>query len=335
MSGNRSLINAAANKEDEFYTQLPDIEDELRHYRDHFRDKTVYCNCDDPRESGFFHYFSYNFEALGLKKLIATCYKNQSRDLFTKNNSERAIYLEYYGDNKGDTIPKAEDIGIKYLNGDGDFRSEECIELLKEADIVVTNPPFSLFREYISQLIEYNKQFIIIGSQNGLTNTEVFKHIKDNKIWTGYNSGDMSFRVPSYYEERRTRYWVDSNGDKWRSMGNICWYTNIEISKRHEDLILYKQYTPEEYPTYDNYGAIEVKNVSEIPEDYYELMGVPVTFLEKFNPDQFELIGIPTGNSGKVLGVTRNYRGRTDISITRNGRTSCPYSRIIIRRRRK
>lgn len=289
-SQNTNLHSAKNAKKDEFYTQLSDIEKELKHYKEHFKGKTVLCNCDDPRVSNFFHYFSYNFEQLGLKKLIATCYKNQDADLFSQNDSEKAIYLEYTGDKNGDNTPNADEIGIKHLNGDGDFRSPECIELLKQADIVVTNPPFSLFREYVAQLIEYDKEFIIVGSQNAITYKEIFTYIKENKIWLGYNSGDMAFKVPDYYEEKETRFWKDENGQKWRSLGNICWFTNIDISKRHEDLILYKKYSHENYPKYDNYDAINISKIAEIPIDFEGAMGVPITFLDKYNPSQFEIL---------------------------------------------
>jgi nuclear transport factor 2 (NTF2) superfamily protein len=287
---NKSLSSAKNNKEDEFYTQLPDIEKELKYYRNHFKDKVVYCNCDDPRVSNFFVYFSLNFEKLGLKKLVTTCYKNQERDLFSQNNSESAIYLEYNGDKNGNNIPDPNEIGTIDLKGDGDFRSKESIDLLTQADIVVTNPPFSLFREFIAQLIEHDKKFIIVGSQNAVTYKEIFTLIKENKIWLGNNSGDMEFKVPDYYEERATRYRQDETGQKWRSLGNICWFTNLDISKRHEDLILYKTYNEEEYPTYDNYDAINVNKVAEIPMDYKGAMGVPITFLDKYNPNQFEII---------------------------------------------
>ncbi|MCC6721488.1 MAG: adenine-specific methyltransferase EcoRI family protein [Bacteroidia bacterium] len=287
---NKSLSSAKNNKEDEFYTQLPDIEKELKYYRNHFKDKVVYCNCDDPRVSNFFVYFSLNFERLGLKKLVTTCYKNQERDLFSQNNSESAIYLEYNGDKNGNNIPDPNEIGTIDLKGDGDFRSKESIDLLTQADIVVTNPPFSLFREYIAQLIEHDKKFIIVGSQNAVTYKEIFTLIKENKIWLGNNSGDMEFKVPDYYEERATRYRQDETGQKWRSLGNICWFTNLDISKRHEDLILYKTYNEEEYPKYDNYDAINVNKVAEIPMDYKGAMGVPITFLDKYNPNQFEII---------------------------------------------
>ncbi|MCB0541069.1 MAG: modification methylase, partial [Bacteroidetes bacterium] len=225
-----------------------------------------------------------------LKKLITTCYKNQSMDLFSQNDKEEAIYLEYDGDKNGNFEPDPEEIGIKKLKGNGDFRSAESIELLKQADIVVTNPPFSLFREYVAQLIEYDKKFLIIGSQNAVTYKEIFSLIRENKVWIGYKSGDMAFQVPEHYEARETRYWEDEDGQKWRSLGNICWFTNLDISKRDEDLILYKTYNEEEYPKFDNYDAINVGKVAEIPMDYKGAMGVPITFLDKYNPNQFEIL---------------------------------------------
>ena len=287
---NRSFHAAKNAKQDEFYTQLSDIEKELKHYKKYFKGKVVYCNCDDPRVSNFFHYFSYNFEKLGLKKLITTCYKNQEMDLFSRNDSDQAIYLEYAGDTNSNNVPDPEEIGIKHLEGDGDFRSKESIELLKQADIVVTNPPFSLFRAYVAQLIEYNKKFLIIGNQNTISYKDIFKLIEENRIWVGYKSGDMAFKVPDYYEPRETRYWQDDDGQKWRSIGNGCWFTNLDISKRHEEMIFYKTYSPEEYPTYANYDAIEVGRTKDIPMDYDGEMGVPLTFLNKHNPDQFEIV---------------------------------------------
>ena len=289
---NASLSRAKANKEDEFYTQREDVEHELKHYRKHFKGKVVYCNCDDPRVSAFFHYFSFNFEKLGLKKLIATCYKNQKRDLFSTNESRRAIYLEYEGDKDGDRIPGDDEIAVNYLEGDGDFRSKEAIDLLKQSDIVVTNPPFSLFREYIAQLIEYDKKFIVLANQNAITLKEIFPLLMSEEIWLGATSGDMSFRVPDHYTERATRFWVDDKGQKWRSFGNMCWFTNLDYRKRHEDLILYKTYTPAEYPHYDNFDAIEVGAVANIPKDFGGVMGVTPGFFAKHNPDQFEIVGI-------------------------------------------
>ena len=291
MAGNRSLTRASKAKEDEFYTQLTDIENELSHYKEHFKEKKVLCNCDDPYISSFFTYFSRKFEDLQLKQLTTVCYKNQNINLFSKNDSEKAIYLEYFGDKNGNKIPDIEEIGVKQLKGDGDFRSKECIELLKQADIVVTNPPFSLFREYVSQLIQYNKKFLIIGNQNAITYKEIFSLFKANKIWLGYKFGNMEFRVPYYYTPRATRFWIDEEGNKWRSLGNICWFTNLDIEKRHEDLILWKTYSEEEYPKYDNYDAINVDKVAEIPIDYEGAMGVPITFMDKYNPKQFEILG--------------------------------------------
>ena len=315
---NKNLHKAKNNKKDEFYTQLSDIENELKHYKNHFKNKVVYCNCDDPRMSNFFHYFSYNFEDLGLKKLITTCYQNQHRDLFSQHDSERAIYLEYVGDTNKNKVPDLEEIGIQTLKGDGDFRSDESIALLQQADIVVTNPPFSLFREYVAQLIKYNKKFLIVGNHNAITYKEIFPHIKKNRIWLGYKYGDMAFKVPQTYEPRETRFWQDLDGQKWRSFGNICWYTNLDIAKRHDHLILYKAYTPEDYPKYDNYDAINVDKTKEIPMDYKGAMGVPITFLDKYNPEQFEIIKFRKGNDDRDLSV--------------NGK--CPYFRILIKNKR-
>lgn len=311
---NSSLSRAKDAKQDEFYTQLTDIEHELRHYKRHFAGKVVYCNCDDPRVSNFFHYFSYNFERLRLKRLIATCYKSQSRDMFSANDSERAVMLEYTGDKNGNFVPDPDEISIHPLDEDGDFRSQECIELLKQADIVVTNPPFSLFREYITQLLEYGKKFVILGNQGAITYKEIFPLIMGNKVWLGYGSGDMAFRVPAHYEPRDTRYWQDETGQKWRSFGNMCWFTNLDLPKRHEDLVLFKKYSPEHYPTYDNYDAIEVGRTKDIPEDYEGSMGVPITFLDKHNQDQFEILGITKTWFGAA---TKTYP--TQIQVGANG----------------
>lgn len=328
---NRSLHAAKTTKQDEFYTQLSDIEKELKHYQKHFKNKTVLCNCDDPRVSNFFKYFINNFEKLGLKKLVATCYKNDQPDLFSQNTSTRGIYFEYSGEQKKQRLPDSAKIMPHELKGDGDFRSEECVNLLKQADIVVTNPPFSLFREYIAQLMEYKKKFLVIGNTNALHYQEIFKLLKENTMWIGY-SQPVAFVVPDHYEMRSVRSWRDENGTNWRSLGNARWFTNLDILKRHEPLILFKTYDPRQYPKYDNLDAIEVARNTEIPVDYDGLMGVPDTFLDRHNPDQFELIGIPFGNLGKAIGVTKNHRGRTDIAITRDGRSRCPYSRIIIKR---
>jgi len=294
---NKNLNKAKSSKKDEFYTQLSDIERELKHYKKHFKGKVVYCNCDDPRVSNFFHYFSYNFEKLGLKKLIATCYKNnQNRDLFSQNDSERAIYLEYNGDKNGNFVPEPEEIGINHLKGDGDFRSKESIELLKQADIVVTNPPFSLFREYVAQLIEYDKNFIIIGHQNALTYKEIFPLIKENTLWLGYGfKGGAAHFINTQYKDYAS---ADDHQEGMIRVSGVTWYTNFDISKRHEDLILYKQFNSDEFPKYDNYDAININKTKDIPLDYEGYMGVPITFMNKYNPEQFEIIGA-TESEGK------------------------------------
>ncbi len=303
-TANQNLHQAKNAKKDEFYTQLTDIENELKHYRHHFNGKVVYCNCDDPRMSNFFHYFSYNFEDLGLKKLITTCYQNQNKDLFSQHDCERAIYLEYHGDRNKNRTPDVDEIGVQYLKGDGDFRSAESIELLKQADIVVTNPPFSLFREYVAQLIAHNKQFVIIGNVNAITYKEVFPLIKEDKIWLGYNCLRF-FKKPdgSMYETARS-----------------YWYTNLDIAKRYEDLILYKRYTPEEYPKYDNYDAINVDKAKEIPMDYPGAMGVPITFLDKYNPEQFEILGITSGRDEFEARPIKRYKN--PLQMNPNGSNS-------------
>ena len=333
---NNNLNAAKAAKKDEFYTQLEDINNELRHYREHFRGKTVLCNCDDPRVSNFFTYFAYNFEFLGLKRLITTCYKNQDADLFTQHQSEKAVYLIYEGDKNGNNIPDPEEIGIHPLKGDGDFRSRECIELLKEADIVVTNPPFSLFREYVAQLMEYQKEFIIIGSLNAIHYKEIFPLIKQNRMWLGYGfaKGNAFFKIPAE-SKREYASGVFDEVTGLVKFRNCTWFTNIDHKKRHELLILYKHYTPEEYPKYDNFDAIEVSKIDEIPVDYNGAMGVPDTILDQLNPDQFEIIGLGSGDLAKQAGVTKNYRGRTDLAYTIDGKHKCPYSRILIRKIQK
>ncbi len=290
---NINLQKAKKEKNDEFYTILSDIEKELRHYKHHFRGKVVFCNCDDPRKSNFFHYFSYNFESLGLKKLITTCYKNQDADLFSENKSEKAIYLEYNGDKNGNNVPDVEEIGIIHLKGDGDFRSQESIELLKQADIVVTNPPFSLFREYITQLVDYDKKFLIVGTWNAISYKETFKLIKEDKLWIGINSNRnfSGFIVPKHYSMHGTEARVDEKGNNIVSSNNTCWFTNLDNSKRYEELILYKIFNEAEYPKYDNYDAINVNVTKNIPCDYSGVMGVPITFLDKYSPTQFEIIG--------------------------------------------
>ena len=355
-SSNKNLRDASKAKKDEFYTQLSDIEKELGHYEKHFKNKVVFCNCDDPWVSNFFHYFSYNFEKLGLKKLITTCYKNQQPDLFSQNNSEKAIYLEYTGDKNDDKIPNPEEIGIKHLKGDGDFRSPECIELLKQADIVVTNPPFSLFREYAARLVEYDKKFIIIGNLNAITYKEIFKLIKENKIWLGHSihSGDREFGVPDDYPLNAASSRIDENGKKYIRVKGVRWYTNLDYEERHEDLPLYEKYygNEDKYPKYDNYDAINIDKTKEIPEDYTGAMGVPITFLDKYNPEQFDIIGQGQGNLYRELtpkGLKKKfvedyYRTGGTGSIkedhpvlgyyNRNGKAVIPYMRIIIKNKK-
>ena len=351
MSGNKSLRKANKTKQDEFYTQLADIEKELKYYKEHFKGKVVFCNCDDPFESNFFKYFAMNFNYLGIKKLICTCYADspisgEQLSLFDLNyevttksykNAYKIIITEV-NDSNGDGAVDLADVEyllknkkntLTTLKGDGDFRSDECISLLKQVDIVVTNPPFSLFREYVEQLIRYNKKFLIIGNQNAITYQEIFGLLKSNQIWLGYKSGDMSFTVPSYYPERATRFWIDENGQKWRSMGNICWFTNLDIAKRHEDLILYKHYTSEEYPKYDNYDAINVNKVVDIPCDYDKFMGVPITFMDKYNPEQFKIIDALNRYSlFDVLNTNENVRKKHSHTCNINGKPT--YFRIVI-----
>ena len=295
------LINAKKEKADDYYTLLSDIEKELKHYKRSFKNKIVLCNCDDPRVSNFFHYFSYNFERLGLKKLITTCYKNQSVDLFSQSVSEKAIFLEYTGDKNNNKIPDIEEIKTKDFKGDGDFRSDECINLLKKSDIVVTNPPFSLFREYVAQLIQNKKKFIIIGHQNALSYKDIFKLIKEKKLWLGFSikSGDREFQVPDNYKLTSKSKRIDSDGKQYVKVPGVRWFTNIEYKERYEDIELYKTYkgNKNEYPKYFNYDAIDVSKTKEIPLDYKGEMGVPISFINRYNPDQFEIIALGIVNS--------------------------------------
>lgn len=312
MTKNNNLHTAKATKNDEFYTQLEDIENELKYYKDYFKGKVVYCNCDgflNEEKSNFFVYFSLNYEFLGLKGLICTKY----------NPNGKGRKYEYYGDLNGNNYPDEEEIFTSDLEGDGDFRSEECIEILKKCDIVCTNPPFSLFRQYVAQLFEYKKDFLIIGNVNAISYKEVFPLIKENKMWLGvssFNKG-MYFGVPDDYTYADTyKFDRERNGKKVMRVSSICWFTNLDHKKRHEELLLYKKYNTEEYPKYDNYDAIEVSKVTDIPMDYYGVMGVPITFLDKYCPTQFQIIKFRKGDDGKDLCV--------------NGK--CPYFRILIKR---
>ena len=300
---NTSLSNAKKAKNDEFYTQLSDIENELKHYKSHFVGKVVYCNCDDARKSNFFRFFQKKFSDYGLKKLVTTSY----------NEDGHGSVLVYEGDTNGNGKLDDNEVKVSELKGNGDFRSEECIELLKEADIVVTNPPFSLFRDYIATLVEYGKKFLVIGNQNAITYKEIFPLIKENKLWTG-NNMVKTFRVPQVTNKNCE---VLPNGDIIAKFGSICWFTNLDIKKRHEEITLYKKYNEEEFPKYDNYDAIEVSKVCEIPKDYDGIMGVPITFLYRYNPSQFEIVKFRKGDDDKDLCV--------------NGK--CPYFRILIKRK--
>lgn len=331
---NRNLNAAKRAKKDEFYTQLPDIERELRHYWPHFRGKTVLCNCDDPYESNFFKYFALRFNQLGLRRLLCTCYNGspvRGTELLLHFDGEadepkrQAYMVDIHAvpDLNGDGAVDLTDVRLLLENDrnalrllqTGDFRSAECVALLREADVVVTNPPFSLFREYVGQLMDYGKRFLIVAPQNAITYKEIFPLIKENRIWLGFKSGDMAFKVPADSEPRTTRYWVDEGGQKWRSLGNICWFTNLDHTKRHEELDLVCRYNPDDYPKYDNYDAIEVSKVVDIPCDYDGVMGVPITFLDKYNPEQFEIVKFRKGNDEKDLSI----KGK------------CPYFRILIR----
>lgn len=369
---NARLSKAKNAKNDEFYTQLVDIENELRHYKKHFKNKTVFCNCDDPYESNFVKYFAMNFNALGLKKLIATCYatspvmytqlnlfgEEEESSVIDGGKKPYVIEITEVTDKNGDGAVDLTDFELilkknkpKILKGDGDFRSEECIEFLKEADIVVTNPPFSLFREYIAQLMAYEKKFIIIGNQNAVTYKEVFPLIKENKMWFGVSihSGDREFRVPDNYPLQAAGYRVDETGTKFIRVKGIRWFTNLDYPQRHETLILYRNYTEDEYPTYDNYNAINVNKTAEIPCDYDGAMGVPITFLDKYNPEQFEIVGAsnlpetldgikPLGKEWiqkyRQQGGTGHYTANMkSLAFSGNGKNKIIFSRLIIRKK--
>jgi len=348
-TSHKNLTKAKTSKKDEFYTQLSDIEKELKHYKEHLKNKIVFCNCDDPEESNFWKYFALNFEFLELKKLIATHF----------GNGKPSYKLEIVRDiNKDGKINNLDTIKTK-LKQNGDFRSPECIEILKEVDIVVTNPPFSLFREYVTQLIEYNKKFIILGNQNAISYKDIFKLIKENKIWLGksIHSGDREFKVPEDYPLNASGQRIGTEGNRYIRIKGIRWFTNLDYKERHEDLILYKKYygNEEEYPKYDNYNAINIDKTKEIPCDYKGSMGVPITFMDKYNPDQFEIetLGIgednftPTkkygkfrdANTGKPSPDKRDYllyiRDKNGKYLTtENYKVRKVYARIIIRNKK-
>lgn len=330
---NSALNKAKENKKDEFYTQLSDIENELRHYKQHFKDKVILCNCDDPRVSNFFRYFALNFETFGLKKLIATCYKSRDINLFTQNDAyERAVYMIYEGDKNGNKQVDLDEIEVQEFKGDGDFRSEECVELLKQADIVCTNPPFSLFREYIAQLMKYEKKFVIVGHQNAVNYKEFFPLIMQNKVWFGYGfKGGAGHFINTHYEDYAT---AGEHKEGMIRVSGVVWFTNLEIDKRHEPLILYKKYTPEEYPKYTNYDIIEVSKTADIPCDYDGLMGVPVTFMDKYCPEQFEILGISNVmGTDKPKDLPKNKQGGPAFYLLKEGEYQRMYGRIVIKRK--
>ena len=353
----QNMILAKKAKNDEFYTLLDDIAKELKYYKQYFKDKVVLCNCDDPYESNFFKYFALNFNLLGLKKLIATCYNgspiagDELPLLFEieENEPKKIAYkveITEVADYNNDGAVNLADVQyliqndknvLSLLKGNGDFRSQECIELLKEADIVVTNPPFSLFREYVGQLMKYEKKFLIIGNQNALTYKDIFPLIRDNQLWLGYNS---------------VKAFMQPGTNSLKKLGNICWFTNIDITKRHEEIDLYKFYNADEYPKYDNYDAINIDRVAEIPMDYEGIMGVPITFLDKYNPNQFEIIGQGQGDLFREIcsqGLTAHFikdyyaQGNTGFVkenhpvlgyYDKNGKVVIPYMRILVRNKK-
>ena len=315
---NANLSNAKRAKNDEFYTQLSDIENELKHYKNHFAGKVVYCKCDDAMESNFFRFFQKKFNDYGLKKLITTSY----------NENGHGSVLVYEGDTNGNGKLDDNEVKVSELKGNGDFRSEECIELLKESDIVVTNPPFSLFREYIATLVQYDKKFLVIGNNNAITYKEIFPLIKENKLWLGFSDNKtMEFVMPDSYEKYN---YIDKKGRKIGKVPAISWFTNLEHSKRNDEIILYKKYTSEEFPKYDNYDAIEVSRVCEIPKDYNGVMGVPITFLGKYNPSQFEIVD-PRGFTDVERLKSKNTLLIKDKDSAINGKPT--YARIAIRKK--
>ena len=315
--GNVNLSNAKRAKNDEFYTQLSDIENELKHYKNHFAGKVVYCNCDDARESNFFRFFQKKFNDYGLKKLITTSY----------NENGHGSVLVYEGDTNGNGKLDDTEIKVSELKGNGDFRSEECIELLKESYIVVTNPPFSRFREFIATLVQYGKKFLVIGNNNAITYKEIFPLIKENKLWLGFSDNKtMEFVMPDSYEKYN---YIDKKGRKIGKVPAISWFTNLEHSKRNEEIILYKKYTPEEFPKYDNYDAIEVSKVCEIPKDYNGVMGVPITFLGKYNPSQFEIVGLTSSSKECTYGLLLSENQSTRAKIN----SKYIYARLLIKKK--
>lgn len=369
MAGNKGLRAANKNKNDEFYTQLSDIENEMRYYKRYFKNKVILCNCDDPYESNFFKYFAMNFNYLQIKKLIAISYIGSPilgtqlslLDVKTVTLVDRNVKHPYkieineVTDENNDGVTDLIDVEIliknkknilTLLDGDGDFRSEESVDCLKEADVVITNPPFSLFREYLEQLVEYDKKYIIIGNTNSLTYKEVFKLIKEDRLRTGYTNFNrgMYFYVP----EETEKYHKVEDDKKLVRVSTSCWFTNLPVNKHKEQIALYKEYTPEEFPKYYNFDAINIGTYTDIPYDYDGFMGVPITFLDKYNPEQFEIVGLGISNSGIDIGVKpytdehKRYRKTIDKKgavngdlylLDGNGNPKVPYARVIIKRK--
>lgn len=379
MAKNANLQNAKNAKQDEFYTQLVDIENELKHYKEHFKGKTVFCNCDDPFESNFFKYFAMNFNRLELKKLICTCYDSSpiaytqlsffdEKEKVIPNHNRKAYKIEisevqdYNGDGAVDLsdveyLLKNKKNTLSLLEGDGDFRSQECIDFLQEADVVVTNPPFSLFREYVAQLVEYDKKFVIIGNMNAITYKDIFKLIIENKLWAGYGFNmSMVYKTAYTNNIEANKKFVVSKGynpdDNYIKVPAVNWFTNLEIKKRHEKIILYKTYSQEEYPRYETFDAIDVSAISDIPIDYFGIMGVPKTFLDKYNPEQFEIIGYEREDENIQIGIKtlpieflnkyRQQGGKGHYTkgmkmlcyYDKDGLAKIPFSRILIRRKK-
>lgn len=318
MQVNDKLNHARKAKCDEFYTQYEDIEAEMKNYTNFFKGKTVYCNCDDPRYSNFFRYFAENFHTLHLRRLIASCYIDQQMDLFSDAVPEKAFYVDYDGTLINGKIPSIEQMGIHPFKENGDFRSKECIDLLKQADVVCSNPPFSLAIEYFLQLVKYKKKFIILGNVNAISYKEIFRLIQNNQIWLGesIHSGDRKFIVPDNYPLNASNCGIDENGNKYIRVNGIRWFTNIDYESHHEPISLTKHYNPKDYPQYDNYNAIEVSRVEDIPMDYDGVMGVPITFLDKYCPEQFEIVKFRKGDDDKDLSINGKY----------------PFARILIKK---
>ena len=321
--GNSTYNKAQKNKNNEFYTRIEDIENELEHYKDYFKGKVVLCNCDDPRASKFFHYFSYNFEYLGLKKLITTCYQNKSMDLFTSYDSDNAIMLEYYGDKNGNRVPDPEEIGIIELNGNGSFDSPECLKVLDEADVVVTNPPFSELKSYIPLLNKHKKDFLIIGSDTAFMLKDIFPMFMKNEIWTGMTRA-TKFTTPDGSVKSVATYW----------------YTNIKNNRITDERILYKNYNESSYERLENYDAINIENLDDIPMDYKGAMAVPPGFVITHDPSQFEILGL-TDRGDKYGFKTKTYTKEdspkySDLNrrgvVVRNGERKKLFAQALIRK---